>query len=111
MEQEQHKFPVAPPHRDPVKYAEQFGTGFLDKLYLRNYGWHHSGHPTGWHSKENNKTGETVCYHNRALVRGDGKILSEIHKSEDACDSCQHFATVVNGHLKGLDDIGMYEFK
>lgn len=113
-------FPKDPPHKTSEEYVRQFGP---DSSYIRRkkleYDWRNGGMVQTWFSKSvisrTNYVGEVFtegkCHHNSALVRGDGKILSPVNKINTKCEEYLHFAENVDGFLKGVVSVGMYEYK
>lgn len=124
-------FPCDPPHKSLEQYVQQRGNtsgswwnpfDYFQRKKLEQE-WKNGGHVTSWHSKitvsnESPQTDDSqrktkltdVCFTNRALVRGDGKILSTVDRYKTDCSLCSYFAENVNGYLKGIDAVGMYEY-
>lgn len=111
----QRTFPTNPPHRTINETLKQrFKTNDIDsycrwhplKCYTERKQWEESGLITTWIEKDDDK-----CTVKRAVVRGDGKILSSVDKKQIECNMCIFFAKEENGILKGVDSLGLYKYE
>ena len=117
-----NKVPVHPP---PFKTADQhieehmkthnawmWPFNYLNTWLLRRQ-WATSGLVISWNSfNGSHPNNQRICYHNKALVRGDGKILSPIDTMVIHCGQCTYFADVTyNRYLKGIESLGMYKYE
>ena len=114
-------YPIDPPHKSCEDYVKQFGHNgppFFRRWFMEKQ-WAEGGTVVSWFSKsiasqtdkDNHVVPREKCVRNRALVRGDDKILSTVDKFNAECNQCDFFAENNNGFLKGIDAVGMYEYK
>ncbi|XWV25514.1 putative ORFan [Tupanvirus deep ocean] len=108
--------PINPPFKTLDQYIKAHTPDFLFSNLVAFHArrkelekhWINSGIITQWHTKETTDNNNQICLINKALVRGDGKILSKIDQQYIPCDSCKHFAENVNGYLRGIEASGKY---
>ncbi len=112
----ENRWPREPPNRTATEYIQNRKHVDDVKAYCRSHPlecfrtsreWANGGSVRIWVEKE----GPDRCIHKRALVRGDGKIMSLIDMHEGDCNLYTDFAKEVNGQLRGVTAEGMYEYK
>ncbi len=93
-----------PPNKDKNVFVSKYMQcrfDFLGKT-IGTYIWNNTGLPTSWFTHTPNPY---VCIKKTALVRADGKIISDVSSVEHPCIFTFR-GEIVNDHLKGISTEG-----